>query len=372
MQGTILLVIDAASIGGGQQHVLALAEGLTAQQINVAVACEAQGYLVDELRRRQIVHLPVRLSLRPSIRGVSDIAKAIRACGAKLVHTHGGVAGFYGRLGARWIGGIRTVHTYHGIHYMHDTKLAKRVVHRAIDRLLLRWTDEVICVATSDRDLAIRERLAVPDHVTVIYNGIDHTMFAGSPAHEECGTRRRAPFIVGTVGRLHEQKGQTYLLQAAARVRAAVPMTRFRVIGDGPLRGSLEAEARALGVDEIVEFLGSRNDVPTQLQQFDLFVLPSLWEGLPYVLLEAMAAGLPVVTTEFDGVREIIGGSAEGLVVPPRDPEALADAIIELLRDDRRRADIGLRGAKTVENRFSVSAMIHQTMSVYGDEAIAR
>lgn len=362
---SILLIIDDASVGGGQQHVLALAERLTARGLKVAVACEAQGYLVDMLRHARIPHHSVRLTESPSARGVLGLAAVLRASGAQLVHTHGGTAGFYGRLAARWVGGQRTVHTYHGIHYLHDKSLRKRYLHRAIDRTLLRWTDEVICVAKSDRDLALKERLALPDHVSVVYNGIDIARFEKAQADDGRTAQPSREFIVGTVGRLHEQKGHTVLLQAASFIRGACPQVRFRIIGDGPLRESLEGQARALGLNGIVEFVGARDDVPEQLRHFDLFVLPSLWEGMPYVVLEAMAAGVPIVATDVDGVREIITSDGEGVLVSPGNGRALGAAVIDLVGNDARRAELGARGAQVVRERFSLESMIDQTVSVY-------
>ena len=368
MLAPILLVIDDASIGGGQQHVLALAERLTGRGLEVAVACEASGYLVDELRGRRITQYPLRLPESPSLRALADTVKVVRTSGARLIHTHGGTAGFYGRLAARRAGDVRSVHTYHGIHYLHQKSARKRHLHRAVDRFLLRWTDEVICVAKSDRDLALEEGLARPGHVSVIYNGIDLSRF--EPRGDE--GRAEGRFIVGTVGRLHEQKGHAHLLEAAALIRQAHPQARFRIIGDGPLRGQLEVEARRHRVDDIVEFLGARTDVPVQLREFDLFVLPSLWEGLPYALLEAMAAGVPVVSTDVDGVREVISDGTEGALVPSGNSRALAAAVIELVADDARRARLGARGAETVRQRFSLEAMIEQTVGVYSRALHAR
>jgi glycosyltransferase involved in cell wall biosynthesis len=118
-------------------------------------------------------------------------------------------------------------------------------------------------------------------------------------------------------------------------------------------------------VHDIVEFVGARNDVAAQLHQLDLFVLPSLWEGLPYALLEAMAAGLPVVATDVDGVREIIADGREGIIVPPRNAHAIAVAIIDLVSNAARRASLGATGAQGVKARFSLDAMIEQTVAVY-------
>jgi glycosyltransferase involved in cell wall biosynthesis len=260
---------------------------------------------------------------------------------------------------------VCTVHTYHGIHYLHDRKLRVRLLHRAVDRFLLAWTNEIICVANSDRDLALKEGLAVPAHVSVIHNGIDFAQFSIAGGHAESRGMRDGHFVVGTVGRLHEQKGHIYLLQAAALVRRQCPQVSFRIVGDGPLRNSLEAQSRALGVNDIVEFAGARSDIAAQLRQFDLFVLPSLWEGLPYVLLEAMAVGIPIVATDVSGVREIITDETEGIIAPPRSAAALAEAVTGLVANDARRASLGAKGAQVVRQRFSIDAMVDRTVAVY-------
>jgi glycosyltransferase involved in cell wall biosynthesis len=361
----ILLVIDGTFIGGGQKHVLELAGRLVRRRLDVAVACEASGYLVDQLRQCGIPHHVVRLSTRPSLRAIADTVDAIRSSRAELVHTHGGTAGLYGRLAARWIGKVRTVHTYHGIHYLHDRRPGKRLARRAIDRFLLRWTDEIICVAQSDQKLALRERLALSDHVSVIYNGIDITQFHPHRSSDNGVPRRSGEFIVGTVGRLHEQKGHIFLLEAAALIRQTHPQVRFRIIGDGPLRTALEARARALGIEAAVEFLGARDDVAEQMREFDAFALPSLWEGLPYVLLEARAAGLPIITTDFSGVREVIADANDAIIVPTRDAQALADAIVELMRNRALWVRRGASGAQVVRERFSLDTMVEQTLNVY-------
>jgi glycosyltransferase involved in cell wall biosynthesis len=361
----ILLVIDGAFIGGGQKHVLALAEGLINRGVAIAVACEASGYLVDQLRQRGIPHHVVRLSTRPSLRALADTLEAIRASGAELVHTHGGTAGLYGRLAARWVGAVRTVHTYHGIHYLYDRRRGKRVVRRGIDRFLLRWTDEIICVAQSDKELALSEGLALTDKLSVVHNGIDLAPFEMASASERRPGGRNGEFVVGTVGRLHEQKGHIYLLEAAALVRQTHPQVRFRIIGDGPLRLALEARTRELGLEAAVEFLGARDDVAEQMRGFDAFVLPSLWEGLPYVLLEAMAAGLPIVTTDFTGAREVVGDASEAMIVPTRNAQALADAIVELMRNRAIWVERAAKGAQVVRDRFSLDTMIGQTLNVY-------
>jgi len=362
---SILLVIDDASVGGGQKHVLALAERLSGRGIAVSVACEAEGYLVDELRKRSIPHHPVHLPEWPSVAGIRELVKMLRTTRAELVHTHGGTAGFYGRLAARRVRGVKTVHTYHGIHYLHQQNFKKRLLHRAIDRFLLRWTNEIICVAESDLQLALVAGLARNGHVNVVYNGIDLGPFDRALGMRSTHEADDAGFCAGTVGRLHEQKGYFVLLQAARAVHAVAPDVHFRIIGEGPQEEELRKKAAALGLGDTVKFLGARNDVPEQLLSFDVFVLSSLWEGLPYVLMEAMAAGLPVVATDVDGVKEMITDGQEGRIVPSRDPQALAAAMLELRRDPALRHAMAKNGMATVKQKFSLDAMIEKTLTVY-------
>jgi glycosyltransferase involved in cell wall biosynthesis len=171
--------------------------------------------------------------------------------------------------------------------------------------------------------------------------------------------------LVGTVGRLHPQKGFASLLAAVARVRERLPAIRLLLVGGGALRRDLVARAEALGLAEVVIFAGSRGDVPEILAALDLFVLPSLWEGLPNAVLEAMAAGLPVVATAAGGTPEVVVDGETGLLVPPGDVTALAEAIERLLRDPGLRRKMGEAGRKRVEGHFTIEQTVAQTVALY-------
>ena len=171
----------------------------------------------------------------------------------------------------------------------------------------------------------------------------------------------RPDYVVITPARLHAQKGHTYLLQAAAQV----PDATFVFAGDGPLRMALEAEARHLGVATRCVFLGQRSDVPALLAAADLFVLPSLYEGLPVSVLEAMAAGRPVVATAIGGTDEAVTSEETGLLVAPRDPAALASAIRRLQADPALARRLAAAARGRVERDFSSEATARQVMVIY-------
>jgi glycosyltransferase involved in cell wall biosynthesis len=171
--------------------------------------------------------------------------------------------------------------------------------------------------------------------------------------------------LIGFGGRLVEQKGVTYLIQAMREVVRRYPDSHLLIIGDGPLRDDLEREAGELGITDELAFLGRRNDIYGILKGLDLYVQPSLWEGLPMVVMEAMGAGLPVVATAVSGTPEVVLEGDTGLLVPPRDPEALANAINQMLGNRERARDMGLAGRRRVEEHFNFQTAARDIEAAY-------
>jgi glycosyltransferase involved in cell wall biosynthesis len=237
-----------------------------------------------------------------------------------------------------------------------------------------RWTahldDRVVAVCELARQAEIERAGVAFEHVVTIYNGVDVTQFPVASVQATAQARRAIgmPFkvpLVGSVGRLHPQKGFSDLLTAFVQVRQRIPSAQLFVAGDGELREGLEAQARSLGMAEAVTFTGVRADVPKILAALDLFVLPSLWEGMPNAVLEAMAAGLPVVATAVGGTPEVVMDGVTGLLVPPQDPSALAQAIERLLRDPDLRRTMGRAGRRRVEQHFDVRETVRQVEDLY-------
>ena len=219
----------------------------------------------------------------------------------------------------------------------------------------------LVVVSERVRSYAVNSEGIKPEKIFVIANGIE---LSRQPLNDsdraalanELGLPPGG-LLALSVGRLTEQKGHTYLLDAIPAILEQFPETVFAIAGDGPLRRELEATAERLGISRSVRFLGTRADVPELLQMADIFVLPSLWEGLPIALLEAMGAGLPVIATQVEGVEEIIVDGENGLLLPPADAESLKIAMLRLLAQPDLRVNLGSAGRALVEDAFSLDQM---------------
>jgi glycosyltransferase involved in cell wall biosynthesis len=237
-----------------------------------------------------------------------------------------------------------------------------------------REIDAVIAISEGVRAVLLDS--GVPDSlITVIPSGIDFTPF--EPAGPRDFLRREfgfAPdeFLVGIVAALEDHKGHTYLIEASKIVRDQAPKVRFIVVGTGSLRMMLDQQAKDLGVEDIVFFLGFRDDVPRILASLDLFVLSSHHEGMGSSLLDAMASRLPVVATRAGGIPEVVEDRETGLLVPPRDPAALAQAILELYRDRELGGRLAGRGLEVVHRKYSAEAMAGKIAGLYEQFAVKK
>lgn len=361
-------MIDEAKMGGGQQHLLWLAQKIDKSKFEIEVACEDEGYLVDELRKINIKIHPINISNRPSILSLIKTYLLLKKVSPAILHTHGGTAGFYGRVAAVFNFKCVVIHTYHGIHYLNFNKPLQKRIYASIDKFLLKFTNCTICVAKNDFEIGLNAGIVRKEKAVVIHNGIEIDKFSLLDKKIDNEPKLRADddsLIVGSVGRLHYQKGYEYLIEASKTVLENYPNVKFVLIGDGELRDSLDSFAKKIGVDNNFVFLGNRTDIPELLTQIDIFVLPSLWEGLPLVLLEAMAAKKPIVATDVNGIVEIIESEKEGILVPPKNSVELSSALIRLLKDEELRKRLAENGYKKVWSEFSLSKMIAETETVY-------
>jgi len=356
----VLMMIDEAGTGGGQNHVALLATGLDRERFQVHLLCGEEGPLVERLKAVGIGVSVGKMSNRPSATSLVVCRREIRRFGPDLVHTHGGTAGFTGRVGSIGLRGLKRVHTYHGLHYLHDRRSLRNRMFRHVDAVLLGVTDRIICVAESDMELGKEYGVVDQEKTSVIRNGIDLAQFLNLQRNVQPG----AP-VVGVIGRLHIQKGHRWFLEAASKVVRDVPSARFRIIGDGELRSELMRQAAELGLRDRAEFPGDRQEIATELGEVDLLVIPSLWEGLPLVLLEAMAAGVPVVASAVDGILEAAENGREALLVPPADSSALASAMIRLLQHPAEASRLASAARLRVRREFSAERMVERTAALY-------
>ncbi len=333
---------------------------------DVAFCC-SPGEGLDLLRSEgfQVHPLPIVRSynLASHLRSMVSLIRLFRRERFDVVHAHTPVAGLIGRVAARIAAVPRVVYTAHGFYFHEAMNRYERRFFIWLERFGGRLSDIVFVQSEEDWREAQREGVASPKRLIYIGNGVDPTLF-GRERYTRETAALRGEFglqdgpIVGFVGRIVREKGAVEFVTAAASVSRAVPQAQFIMVGQ-PLPSDRDACWREihtlrdeLGLREALVLAGYRRDVPAFLSLFDLFVLPSYREGMPRALLEAMATGIPVVATDIRGCREEVIDGETGLLVGPRDHEALAVAIMELLADPQRAAAMGAAGRTRVLDRF--------------------
>ena len=288
-----------------------------------------------------------------------------------IVHTHTSKAGILGRWAAFFANITIIVHTPHGHVFWGYFNKWKTACYILLERLTASITDKIITLTEQEKKDHLRFRIAPDEKFTVIHSGVDLTAFSdariNAPAMREMLGIPPEAFVVGTAGRLTPIKGQRYLLEAAAVISARKPDLFFVFLGDGELAPELGKMATSLGIKNSM-FVGWRQDVPEVMSTFDIFVLPSLNEGMGKVLVEAMALGKPIVASDVGGIPDLVIHNHNGLLVPPADVEGLVNSINLLLHDPIKRKEMGDRG-KVIAADYSAEAMIQKIDRLY-DEAI--
>jgi glycosyltransferase involved in cell wall biosynthesis len=363
----ILTVTATAGVGGGETQLLLLADRLGGE-FDLSFAVPEEGRFAAALRERGHPVSIVPLASRASLRTLRTLRRLMRQQAPDIVHTHNLRANVYGRLAARWAGVPAVVSTVHNSIYDYPIHPATRAAYRVAERWTARGAARVVGVSHAiAADLVDRYGLPARQ-VLVIPNGTDVAALA--PRRPAAAVRAELGLgptdrAIGFVGRLTPQKGVGDLLEAVARLRPAWPGLRCVVVGDGPLRPGLEARAARLGIAGACRFLGVRADVADLFPALEAWVLPSLSEGLPMVLLEALAAGRPVVAAAVDGIAEVVTDRVHGLLVPPRDPAALAAALDEVLGKPSWAASLAEAGRARVLTDFTADAMAARYRELY-------
>jgi glycosyltransferase involved in cell wall biosynthesis len=381
----VLHVVEATTAGVGR-HVLDLSVNMHRLGIDVCVACprvrararQDVGF-VDRLRQAGVsaAIVPMQRSVRP----VADLGAYRRLVGLigrgeyDVVHVHSSKAGVLGRLAA-WRAGVPAiVYTPNAFAFVGARNRLFFGLYRAIERWLGQHaTHAVVCVSASEMALARREGVAPEERLVLIENAIDASIFGHPEDREAPPMGGETPplhgldpdrTIVGFVGRLVVQKGIEYLIEAARLAADRRNDVQFVLVGEGDLDGLARRLIARHRLESRVALAGFRQDIPQVMAALDVFVLPSLYEGLPYTLMEAMAAGRAVIATDVMGNRDLIRPGETGLLVPPRDAHALAEAIVHLLSSPGERERLGQGALAAAQVRPTPAQMTDQVLALY-------
>jgi glycosyltransferase involved in cell wall biosynthesis len=350
--------------GGLQQVVVNLCKTIDKNRFDVSILCLRNlGAFLPEVEK-----MGIKVFLLPQKLNGTDYFSFLKVAGilrkekVDIIHTHNTQPFIDGTIGAL-LSGVKTI-----VHTDHARDFPDKRRYMFAEWLMSHFVYKVVGVSEHTSNNLIRYDRISPQKVITIPNGIDLSRFSieldKAKKKMELGIQKRDP-IIGLGVRLAEQKGITYLLKAMPEIIRHFPNITLLIAGEGPLEGKLKEEVLALGIDKNVRFIGPRLDIPEVLKVLNLYVLSSLWEGLPMVVLEAMAAKCPIVATNVGGTHRVITHRKNGSLVEPKNPEALSSEIIRVLSDKPLRSSYIQQSLKILKKKFTVEIMTNQYQKLY-------
>jgi glycosyltransferase involved in cell wall biosynthesis len=358
----IAYLIGHLEVGGAQKHIYEVVRRLDRSRFTPQVYClKRRGPIV-----RSIEHLGIEvtdlkignsLSTPRSLYRLFKFAQQLRKAKIAILHCYLPRASFFGAIAGRI---ARVPAVIISKRNLDPQDSLKKVF---LCRVANKWADMVLANSQAVLQHAVDVGGCRPDKLRIVANGIDTERYTNG-FHNRLNCQ--AP-IVGTVLRLEHYKGPEVFVKAAKRIVEEIPQTRFTIVGEGPMRAELERLSGSLGIVDRVQFLGERHDVDIILPSFSIFILPSLREGMSMALLEAMAAARPIVATAVGGNVNLIRDGVSGVLVPPGDPEVIAQAAIKILKNPEWAKQLGLAAQIAVLDHHSADSMVRRLESIYKD-----
>ena len=369
----IIHIITGIAVGGAENHLLSLLGKLDRRKYKIDLA-----YLKDKAELKDAFESigisPIRIDLKSNYDLIAlwRLFRLIKRERYNIVHTHLFHADTYGTLAAYLAKVPIIISSKHN-----DEEFLQKLVYKMLHRVTTLFSKKIIALSDHVKDYVVRIGVGNPDKVKTIYYGLDWRPYdnlnRSYTVREEFGIDKRT-ILIGTIARLTKQKGLKYLLEAFRQVLDTEKNCKLMIVGRGELEDELKNLSKELGIEDKVIFTGFREDIPEIMHSLDIFVLPSLWEGLGRVFLEAMAARKPIVATNVSAIPEVIANGETGILVPPRNPGALVKGILHLIKNPDAVIRMGEAGRKRLEEKFSIEEMVRKTKEIYEslikDEAI--
>ena len=364
----ILYVVNHLNVGGITSYCMTLATGMKKKGHSIFIASSG-GQLLGKFTDEGFQYIPIPIDTKkevgPKILACAfKLLSAVRKNNIDIVHTHSRTTQVVGCLVSRKTG-VLHVTTWHGF-------FKKRLFRR----LFPCWADKVIAISEPVKEHLISDFKVDEARVRVIHNGIDVVRFQPNRTREEVAIKTefglRGGPVIGIVGRLSDVKGHSYLIEAMRTIAGAFPHAQLLIVGEGKMQKELVNLVTRMGIEKNVFFVHSVLNTARVLSIMDVFVMPSLKEGLGLALMEAMASGLAVVGSDIGGIKSLIRNGENGFLVKPQDSAALSCAIMELLKDPQMRQRFGSEARKSIQENFSETAMVDQTERLYQECVHAR
>jgi glycosyltransferase involved in cell wall biosynthesis len=364
----VLELIDGGFLGGGQAHILSIAGNINKNKFNISIAAKGGQKFESQVLTNKYPFKSIYLPKFFRKKYLNPLKEFCLEEKFDIIHSHGGTAGFYARMLEKQMPEIKTVHTIHGIHYINSRNLFRKYTSCAIEQYLLKYTDFTICVSEADLESAVKLKIADRSKAAVIYNGINIEKFSREKVKSDLLSAKfdlsGLNFVIGNISRFDEQKNQRLIIRAAARLLKIYPELKFIFVGDGEQLFHVQLLAKHYGIQKNIFFEGERENSAEYYSVFDAFVFPSLWEGMPYVLLEAMASGVPVICSDIPCHKEVIGESESALLINPYKVDGLCKKIIELIENPGFRKSLSGKAYERVK-LFDEKTMVNKIENIY-------
>lgn len=374
----VLQVITKLVVAGAQEHLMYLCDLLNKERYQVKVLSGTESRNESDMnkefkkRKIQVELLPQLIREINPLQDLLAFTKMIAYMKKErfdIVHTNSSKAGILGRLAARLANVPVIIHTAHGWAHHNQMSKFRRGFYITLEKMAEKFTHKIIAVSDLNIKKALADKIGNRSKYLTIRSGIDLTKFDRSAIDVEQEKRKLnidpSDKVVGSIIRFSEQKAPADFIRMANEILKKNPQVRFLLVGDGPLSEQIRNLITHYGISEKVILTGIRKDIPELLAVMDVFALTSLWEGLPRVILQAMAMGLPVVATRVDGIPEAVKHGENGFLVPPKDFSAMAQRALQLLEYEDLAKKMGERGRKMVYPEFCVKNMVRKTEDLY-------
>lgn len=375
----ILYVITKSVLGGAQRYIFDLATNLPKSQFDVAVACGGSGPLVAKLQSADIrviaiPHLERDISAWKEIASFFSLFKILARERPDIVHLNSSKAGGLGAVAARLASLITghkllVVFTVHGWAFNEDRpRWQKKIIHFA-SWLASLFQDKLVVINAADYKAA--QKFVPISKIELVYHGVKSGVVRPREearaffAEKLKADDNRGVIILGATAELTRNKGLDYLIEAMRQVKNKNPNAKAVIMGDGERRQELQSKIKNSNLDDTVHLAGFVPEADNILGGLDVFVMPSLKEGLPYALMEAMAAGLPVIASAVGGIPDLVKNRKNGILVPPKNSRALAEAILLAASRPELRQTLGKEAQRTIKNQFALGVMMEKTAKIY-------
>ncbi len=377
----ILYVVTKLELGGAQKQALSLMRHLNKEEYQVFLFTARDGLLMDEALAISGITIKKSRFLERLINPLKDlialfeIYSFIREKQIDIVHTHSSKSGIIGRFAARLSGVKIIIHTVHGWSFNDYQPFWTRLLYVWLERWIGGFTDRLIVVSCYDQEKGLSNAIASENRYSLIRYGIDYAEFSGK---QDAGKARQElgigpdDLVVGMIACFKPQKSPGDFVRLAGLINRFLPRVKFVLVGDGALREDIEDLISEYNLQKNVFLLGWRDNVPEVLSAIDVFVLTSLWEGLPISVLEAFVSRKPVVATDTGGIREVVSENKTGFLVPPADFKAMAEKVKILLNDKNLRLKIGDNAYSSLGVSYRLDYMVSSTKELYENLLAAR